>query len=262
MQPSSIVRRPKFAMSSYSINIFHLRNPLVVAWWSLVYPGFGHLRLVSIAKGVFLFAGELLINAYAHLNLAIIYSFTGRFAEAKEVLNTRLLLIYCAILLFSIWDSYRVAVEINKFAVLGDHENAPMTPTVLTSSGLNVTEKRNPWVATVWSMLLPGLGHIYCMNLVVAVFMMIGGGLLIYMSNVLPAVIYTAQGHFAQAKAVVDWQWLLNLPSFYGFAIYDAYVKAVEINKIFDQEQAQFLKNNYQSPLFRFPGKKEENLCM
>lgn len=72
----------------------------------------------------------------------------------------------------------------------------------------------------------------------------------------------TAAGHFAQAKAVVNWQWLINLPSFYGFAVYDAYVKTVEINKIFDQEQAQFLCNNYQSPSFRFPSQKEESICM
>lgn len=262
MQSSPIVRRPKFAMSTYSINMFHIRNPLVVAWWSVVYPGFGHLRLVSVAKGMFLFVGELLINVHAHLNLAILYSFTGRFDQAKEVLNTRMLLLYSAVLLFAVWDSYRATLEINKFAVLGDHENARMVPTIITPAGLNSMEKRNPWVVVAWSMLLPGLGHLYCLTVVVAMFMMIGGAFLVYMSNVVPAIIYTAGGHFAQAKAVIDWQWLLNLPSFYGFAVYDAYVKSVEINKIFDQEQAQFLKNNYQSGSFEFPGEKGENTCM
>lgn len=85
--------------------------------------------------------------------------------------------------------------------------------------------------------------------------MMLGGAVIIYLSHLLPAIGYTALGQYAQAKAVLDWQWLLNMPSFYCFAIYDAYVKAVEINKTFDQEQAQFLRNNYQCTLFQMPSK-------
>lgn len=262
MQSSPVVRRPKFAISTYSFNIFHVRNPLVVAWWSLVYPGFGHLRLVMVPKGVFLFVGELLLNVHCHLNLAILYSFTGRFTQAKEVLNTRMLLLYSAILVFAMWDSYRGAVEINKLSVLGDHENDKMVPTVITPAGLSSMDKRNPWVAVAWSMLMPGLGHLYCLAMVVAVFMIAGGALLTYMSNVIPAIMYTATGNFALAKSVIDWQWFVNLPSFYGFAIYDAYVKTVETNKIFEQEQVQFLKNNYQSSSFKFPVKKEGNECM
>ncbi len=250
---NQIVRRPKVALSGYSINAFHLRNPLVVAWWSLAYPGFGHLRVISTAKGIFLFIGELVINLKSNLNLAILYSFTGNFAMAKQVLNTQLLLLYCGILVYSVWDSYRVSIEINKYSVLADHENAPMVPMAIGSVGINAMDKRNPWVALAWAILIPGAGHLYCMTLVQALFMMIGGASIMYFAHFLPAIHYTALGEFAQAKAVVDWQWLLNVPSFYCFSIYDAYAKSVEINKIFDQEQAQFLRNNYQSHLFKMP---------
>ncbi len=248
-----IIRRPKSAISGFSFNAVHLRNPLVVAWWSLVYPGFGHFRLVSILKGMFLFTGEMLINTHAHINLAIIYSFTGGFAMAKQVLNNRLMLLYCGILIFAVWDSYRAAIEINKVSVLADHENAPMTPTALKSVGVNFYEKRNPWVAVSWSALMPGLGHLYCVAVVEAVFLIIGGAAIIFYSHLLPAIHYTFLGQFAQARAVIDPQWLLNIPSFYCFSMYDAYVKSVEINKIFDQEQAQYMRNNYQSPLFKMP---------
>jgi len=248
-----IVRRPKTAISALAVNVFHLRNPWVVAWWSCVYPGFGHLRLVSIGKGVFLFGGELLINTQAHLNLAIIYSFTGNFVMAKQVLDTNLLLLYCGILVFSVWDSYRGAIELNKFSVLADHENAPMTPMVIGPAGLNAMEKRNPWVAAAWSILVPGAGHLYCLTLIPAFFLTIGGAVIMYFAHLLPAIGYTAIGQLAQAKAVLDWQWLLNIPSFYCFTIFDAYAKTVEFNKIFDQEQAQFFKNSYQSPLFKMP---------
>ena len=248
-----IVRRPKAAISGHSINAFHLRNPLVVAWWSLVYPGFGHLRLMSVGKGVFLFGGELLINTQSHLNLASIYSFTGNFTMAKQILDTNLLLLYCGILVFSVWDSYRLAIEINKLSILADHENAPMVPMVIGSAGLNAMDKRNPWVAAAWSAIVPGAGHLYCQTLVPALFLMIGGAAIIYLSHLLPAIGYTAIGQLAQARAVLDWQWLLNVPAFYCFSIYDSYAKSVEINKIFDQEQAQFLRNNYQSALFKMP---------
>lgn len=250
---NQIVRRPKAAISNYSINVVHLRNPLVVAWWSLVYPGFGHFRLVSTMKGIFLFMGELLINTHAHINLAIMYSFTGNFARARDVLNPQLLLLYCAILVFAVWDSYRVAIEINKFSILADHENAPLTPMAVTSAGFNAFEKRNPWVAAAWAALMPGVGHLYCVAIVQAFFLIIMGVTIIYFSHLLPAIHYTVTGNFAAAKAVVDPQWLLNVPSFYCFSIYDAYVKSVEFNKVFDQEQAQFLKNHYQNSEFKMP---------
>lgn len=248
-----IVRRPKAAISTYSINIFHQRHPLVVAWWSCVYPGFGHIRLVSSGKGLFLFVGELLINTQAHINMAIIYSFTGSFALAKEVLDTHLLLLYCGLLIFGVWDSYRSTVEINKFSVLGDHENAPILPVVITAGGLNAWEKRNPWVAALWSAVVPGAGHLYCMTLIPAVFLLVGGFGIVYLAHLLPAIHYTFLGQFTQAKAVLNWQWLLNVPSFYCFSMYDAYCKCVEINKLFDQEQAQFLRRNYQNARFLMP---------
>ncbi|MFA4886387.1 MAG: hypothetical protein WC601_11550 [Desulfotomaculaceae bacterium] len=124
---------------------------------------------------------------------------------------------------------------------------------VLGSTGVNAYDKRNPWVSAAWAALMPGLGHLYCISVIHAVFLIIIGGIIIYFSHLLPAIGYTAIGDFARAKSVLDWQWLLNIPSFYCFSIYDAYVKTVEFNKLFDQEQAQFLRNNYQSPLFKMP---------
>lgn len=53
-------------------------------------------------------------------------------------------------------------------------------------------------------------------------------------------------GDFANAKAVVNPHWLLNLPSIYMFSIYDAYINCVEFNNLFDLEQSKFLKRNYQ----------------
>lgn len=247
------IRRPKAGLKTYNTNIFHLRNPWVIAWWSLTFPGFGHLACGSTAKGIFLFAGELIINQMARINQSILYSFNGEFVKATAVLNTQWLLLYCAVLVFSIWDSYRIAVEGNKFSVLGDREKAPITPTRMGSATLNVLEKKNPWVSMIWSLVIPGLGQLYNAQTVKAVFLLLTSTAGIIASHTLQAIGYTAMGDFHQAKAILDWQIFINLPSFYGFAAWEAYVDSVEINKLFDIEQAQYFRNNFQSPSFNKP---------
>ncbi|MEN6388793.1 MAG: hypothetical protein ABFD04_00110 [Syntrophomonas sp.] len=103
-----LVRRPKVTVKSYDINAFHLRNPLVIAWWSLAFPGFGHIALGSIIKGIFLSVSEVIVNQKAHTNMATIYTFIGDFQKAKEVLDTQWLLVYTSVLFLGVWDSYRM----------------------------------------------------------------------------------------------------------------------------------------------------------
>lgn len=250
---NQIVRRPKVNMTSYTINSFHLRNPYVIAWWSCVYPGFGHLTLGSSAKGIFVFVGELTINYMSHLNLAIIYSFTGQFQQAKDVLDTQWLLLYCGILVFAIYDSYRITVEANKLSVLADREYIPIVPTILAGSSMNILLKRQPWVSVAWSALIPGSGQLLLGEAVRAIFLMVVAGAIIVQSHALQAIGFTAVGDFYHAKAIIDWQWFLNIPSFYCFAIWDSYVDTVEINKLFKIEQAQYFKTQFQSAEFPMP---------
>ncbi len=249
---NQIIRRPKVNMTSFSLNSFHLRTPWVIAWWSLAFPGFGHLACGSMAKGIFVFIGEAIINQMAHINLAIMYSFTGEFAKAKDVLDTQWLLLYCGVLVFAIWDSYRLAIEFNKLSVLGDRESAPIVPTKIGAAS-NALEKRNPRVALVWSLLIPGIGQLYTAETIKAIFLMVVSSSVIIASNALPAIGYTVMGDFQQGKAVIDWQLFINIPSFYGFAAWDAYVNAIEINKLFDIEQAQYFRNNFQNAAAKRP---------
>ena len=209
---SQVIRRPKLNMTSYSLNSLHLRKPWVIAWWSLAFPGFGHIACGNMAKGVFLFIGEALINEMANINLAIVYSFTGEFARAKEILDTQWLLLYCGILAFSIWDSYRLAIECNKLSVLADREHALLIH-ILTPfhkcSGQ--TESMDTYglvsIGPVWVIT-------YCGNNK-AVFLMVVS--FSVMSHQMPSALgYTAVGDFQQAKAVINWQRFINIPSFYG----------------------------------------------
>lgn len=247
------LRYPKAFVSPYTINFLHLHNPWVSAWWSAAFPGFGHILLGSYAIGYTLLGWEVLINIKSKLNLAILYSLTGQFELAKATLDTRWLLLYLSVYIFSIWGCYRLATEINKHAILADREHSFIAPVAINSISINGLEKRNPCVAVAWSMLMPGIGHLYNVKIITGFFILGWWILLAYLSHLFEAIHLTATGAFSQAAAVINIEWFLFLPSLYCFAFYDSYVYAVEINKMFEREQAGFLMENYQDQGFEMP---------
>lgn len=111
----------------------------------------------------------------------------------------------------------------------------------------------------MWSLLSPGAGQVYIHRIIVAVFLLASWIVVAYFSKLLPAIQYTLLGQFAKAKAIVDWQWYLNIPSIYMYAMYDAYANCVEENNLFDWELSKFLKKNYQNKNFHIPHKKRGN---
>jgi hypothetical protein len=237
----------------FNTNQIHERNPWVAAWWSAAFPGLGHLLLGSYLKGFILFIWELVINVYSKLNVAILYTFHGDFEKAKVILEKRWLLLYCAVYICSIWDSYRTTVDINKLYILAKRERAPVVPFALNEFALNYLDKRNPWLALIWSVLMPGLGSLYAMRVPEGFFLLIWAIVTVYFSHFLEAVHYTFYGKFSQAISVLDPEWYLFMPSIYGFALYEAYVLCVEYNKLFKKEQSQFLKRQYQYLQFKMP---------
>lgn len=251
-----ILRRPKAYVSSLVTNSIHLRNPWVTAWWSAAFPGFGHSLLGNNIKGFLLIIWEIIININSGINMAIIYSFTGRFDQAKAVININWILLYTAFYIYAIWDSYRLTVDLNNYAVLADREGSLFDPCTITPLIINILDKRNPWMAAVWSMLTPGLGQIYAHNLPKGFFILLWWIFLCIYSHLLPGIHSAVLGDFSRATAIFDPKWLLFMPSIHIFAIYDAYVCTVEQNKLFETEQAMFLKTNYQQPGFLMPFQK------
>jgi len=65
-------------------------------------------------------------------------------------------------------------------------------------------------------------------------------------------------GEFSQATAILDPQWLLFLPSIYLYAAHEAYSSAIELNKILDIEQREFLQIRYQEFTLELPILKTE----
>jgi hypothetical protein len=243
---SKSTRRPKAQMHPLGTSALHLRHPWVIAFWSITFPGFGYLLLHRYFRGYLLIVWEILINYKSKVNMALFFSFTGRPELAQDVINLRWYLLYGSVYIFSIWDSYRGCVDGNKLAVLADHENAPIPCFKMNILEYVSLDKRKPWNAVMWSVLMPGLGQIFVGRVHLAFFILTWWIVISYQSHLIEAVHYTCLTDFHQATAVLDPQWALFMPSIYGFAIYDSFVNTVEMNKLMKVEQIQYLKKEYQ----------------
>lgn len=249
----SRVRRPMVSLSSTTVNLIHRHSPWVMAWWSAAFPGFGQLILGQHFKGFLMILWEVIVNANSQLNVAIMYSLQGEFDRAKAVLDHRWFYLYTPVFIYGIWDSYRTTVSINNLSIMALHENVSIRPMKIDGVGLNYLDRRVPWVAMLWSLLMPGLGQLYIHRLVNGFFILSWWIVIAYYSKIAEATYLTFLGEFAKAKATVDMEWMLFLPSIYGFACYEAYITTVELNKLFRREQTQYVREQYQSPSFPLP---------
>ncbi|WP_077324862.1 hypothetical protein [Virgibacillus siamensis] len=247
---NNTARRYVAHVSVFGTTQIHLRNPYIIAWWSAAFPGFGHLLFSKYLRGFALFIWEVLVNLKANVNLAIIYSFQGNIDMAIDVLDTRWLLIYTPVYFFGIWDSYRTTVDMNKIYLLAEREAHRFNSFSIGALEINYLDKRNPLIAVLWSLFVPGLGQLYIHRLGTAFFVIASAITIFYYSHALEALTLLILVQVQQATSVLNAQWFLFLPSVYGFSMYDAYMNTVENNKLFEKEQRRFLKGNYQKPGF------------
>ncbi len=224
----------------------HKRNPITIACWSMAFPGFGHLLLNKYLRGYVLVLWELFINQKIQLNLAIVHTFNGQFQEARDVLDPKFVLLYLPIYIFAIYDSYRTTVDLNKVYLLAQRENGRFNTFSIGAMEINYLDKRKPLIALLWSMGVPSLGQLYLHRIILATFLLLSGVVIVWYSNVVLAVHYLLLGDVGASTSVLDKQWLLYFPSYYFFAMYDAYASTVENNKLFDEVQKRYLIENYQ----------------
>lgn len=243
-------RRYKAHVSILGTTQIHLRSPYIIAWWSAAFPGFGHLLLSKYIRGYLLFMWEVIVNIQANVNLAMIYSFQGDIELAKSVLDTRWLLMYIPVYIFGIWDSYRTTVDLNKVYLLAEREDHRFNTFSIGALEINYLDKRNPLFSVLWSFFVPGLGQLYLHRILTSFFVIIWVVIFFYNSHALEGVSLLFLGEIQKSTSALEPEWLLFLPSVYGFAIYDSYMNTVENNKLFKREQRKFLKEHYQSPSF------------
>ena len=250
-EQNSSIRRYIAYIGLFGTTQLHLRNPFVVAGWSLAFPGLGHLLLSKYIRGYLLFIWEIYVNYQGHINLAILYSFTGRFQMAKDVLNINWVLLYIPTYLFAVWDAYRTTVDINHQYILATREDAEIKPFNIGQLEINYLDKRVPWNSAMWSAFMPGLGQVLIHRIPGALFIIIATIMVAQQSELIPAIHFTFLGQFANAKAILNPQWLLSVPSIYFYAIYDAYENCVSSNQLYDWEQSKFLNRDYQNREFK-----------
>ncbi|MGM0791349.1 MAG: hypothetical protein ACQEUD_14760 [Bacillota bacterium] len=244
-------RRYRAHVSILGTTQIHLRNPYIIAWWSAAFPGFGHLLLSKYLRGFVLFIWEVVVNIKSRINLAMIYSFQGDIEKAKDVLDTRWLLIYIPVYIFAIWDSYRTTVDLNKIHILAEREEHRFNTFSMGALEINYLDKRNPVMAVVWSLFVPGLGQLYIHRIVSAFLGIIWTVIFFYYSHGLEALSYLLMGDIKKSTSVISPEWLLFFPSLYGFSLYDSYINTVENNKLYDKEQRTYFREKYQSSSFR-----------
>lgn len=253
MSDSYTPRRKRLDLSRFDTMQIHVRNPLLTVWWAMSFAGFGQMMVGSYVKGYVLVLLEIIINMEANLNKAIVYSFIGEFDLAKNVLDTRWLLAYVLIYVYGIWDSYNLTVNTNKLAVLATREKAPIDVFKMIPFSINYLDKRVPWVSIFWSFVLPGLGHMYVLRMATGYFLIAFWFICAYYSRIFQVLQLTMLGDFSQAIGIADPQWLLFMPSIYGYAVYEAYSSTVEMNKIFDTELREYVEKNYQEFALKLP---------
>ncbi|MBU9714893.1 hypothetical protein [Evansella tamaricis] len=234
---------------SCTTNAISYKNPLLVAFWSLAFPGFGHFLLGSHLFGVVLVIFEFWINSLSSLNTAIYLSMVGDFELAKDIIEIKYFYVYIPLYIFTIWDSYRRAQEMNQEIQLSilNKENDLVTPFSMSILEVNYLRKKNPFTAVFWSFFLPPMVYIYLHRFITLVFSAIWWGALLYYTNITEATYYSLIGEFEKSRELLDPQWVLFLPSVYMFTIFDVHTKTMENNKLYEIELRKYLKDSYQN---------------
>lgn len=244
-------RRYQAVLSCLGTSQITYRRPSTVAWWSAAFPGFGHMLLNMHLKGNILFLFEVIINVNANLNLSMVYTFSGQFELAKSILNTRWIMIYIPFYIFCIWDSYRSAMDVNKLYSLTEHQPVHMPVFIMKNLELCYLDKRIPFVASIWSLFLPGLGQLYNRRTLTAFAFLVWTLVITFYSRDLESLQLLFGGDFIRSTETVNIEWLLFIPSLSFGAAFDAYVTTMEYNKLFNSEQKEFLREEWQSDDFK-----------
>lgn len=236
-------------INPFSINSIGIVKPGIIAWWSAASPGFGHMILGHYPIGIILIIHEIILNTLTGLNSAIFHSMTGDIEMAKQILNKKWIIAYICPYIFAICDSYFRTIQLNE-----DYRNAVRKGYAIVSRsysffGINKLDNKNPILAVIWSFLVPGVGHVY-INRLPVIILVPWFIVVVHLSNLLPSIHHALLGDFQHAILTIDPQWILHLPSLYGFMMYDAYVNSLANNQIYKLQLKHTLERNYQNQDF------------
>lgn len=257
---ASSPRRVMSLMTSSGVTCLKYKNPLMVAWWSASFPGFGHFFLNQYVRGVMLTLAEVALNTLAHINETIMFSFSGRFQQAKDILEIRWAIAYMLIYMLTIWTSYVDARSINKLHLMARMENARISPGQLYRREVQFLDRRSRLSAALMSLFFPGMGQLYNQRVGLAFYGILWWILYCGMSSIHISLYHLLAGNVGASTEALRCHWLLFMPSVTGGATYHAFEMAGVRNYLLRVEQRQYLEERYGNPDARIllHGYKEE----
>ncbi|MFP7297146.1 hypothetical protein [Neobacillus niacini] len=245
---------PLYKLSLFGITHLQEHNPIMVAWWSAVFPGFGHYLLNQYIRATLLTLSEVTINTLAHINEAMVHSFCGHFDLAKSVIEPRWAFGYLVIYLVAIWDSYRSAFYQNKLYQLTKQKAVTQHRMGIFSSEIQYLERKRPIIGVLYSFFFPGLGQLYIHRFGLAFYAIFWWWVYLTLSGLHESLLALVLGNLQKSTAILHPHWLLFMPSVMGGSIYHAYITGVEHNKLYRLSQRMELTKRYRSTKLRlFP---------
>lgn len=251
-------RYPKMAAGPLGISHLHKRNPWVALACSVALPGLGHFYCGAHYRGFVLMSWEIAVNILGRINHAIFLTAIGHADKAQVVIEYRWAVIYPVFYVLSMWDAYRLAVDLNQACELEERQprRQTLSPTHLTIWEVTHLAKRNPIMSLFLSIFLGGAGHFYN-NKSIKAMMLMGWHLAIWLNAGLNrALVATVQGNWQEVHSLIDYQWLLFWPSMHLFNIWNAWHDSVELNKLADESLEMWLRDvTGQEPPNPLPGR-------
>ena len=245
-----------FSQAKYStagITYLMYQKPLMVAWWSAVFPGFGHYLLNQYARATLLTIVEVIINTGAHINDAMIYSFCGEIELAKSVINLDWMIGYIIIYLITIGDSYRTACQLNKLVGLTTPDLASLE---IFPFEIQYLQNKSPLLGVLYSLFFPGLGQLYNHRIFLGFYAIFWWWTYILLSHAHKAVVLILTGNFHSSTVILHPHWLLFMPSVVGGSVYHSYITCIQHNKLANESQQKRLTDRYAGSKFSLRGTK------
>lgn len=107
---------------------------------------------------------------------------------------------------------------------------------VMELNNVNSHLYRNPLMAAIWSLFLPGFGQFYNGDYLTGFVLMVWEILVNTMGGINLSIFFAFNGELERSFEVLDFQWALFYPSVYAFSVWQAYQKASNINRQLAQE--------------------------
>lgn len=242
---------PKIKFSTLGITYIDHHHPLMVAWWSAVFPGFGHYILNQYVRATLFTLIEVIVNTGAHINEAMIYSYCGKFELAKAVIDIDWMIGYIILYLVTIGDSYRSAILMNKFAAL---TVAPIHQLKLFPAEIYYLTEKKAILSVIYSFLLPGIGQLYTNQLFLGIYAIIWWWIYLLLSHLQSSIVFLILGDINSSISILHPHWLMFMPSIVGGAVFHAHYTCRKHSKLSRSVQYNRLSQRYNgAKLHLFP---------